>query len=326
MLVVGAGASHDFEPEMGTGQLLLENILSRVNEVKETAYLTNILDGLKEKFKINITPFQRKAFFEKLSEYQQSKSVRYSIDDFLNTNLGQDGFWEIGTFSIAFHVLGYEEACLRKASFSVNSWLEELNEFIIQHRLNTWNDRLIDLKIVTLNYDRLLEEFLYRKHGQAISEFINKSIIHIYNKISPLPWQQNEMKNNQGFLMFGHPNNDEQRILDNKDNILLMFEQRMEKNLNLEPTKAAISSANSILFLGYGYDTYNNKNLGLTKLNGKRIFANYFIKEWNDKSKKEFEKFKADNAIWGNQRDGITFTTETCTDFIRHWLRKVAEL
>ena len=328
VLVVGAGASHDFEPEMGKGSELFDNIRKRVNEEKDKGYLTNILDGLKERHNQSITKEDRTSFAQKLDEYEKSQSEKrllHSIDDFLNKNKSNGRFWIIGTFAIAFHILGYEAACLRKASFEKYSWLYELNDFIVKYRFNTWSDRLINFTIVTFNYDRLIEEFLYRKHGQDIVDFLKNSMVHIYKKVSSLPWQKYEMKSNEDFLMFGHPNDDVKRILDNKDNILLIFEQRVEENHNLEKAKEFISNANTILFLGYGYDEYNNKNLGLLNLESKNIIANYFVPEWNDKYKKEFEDFKKNDKICDKQKNQIFYTTETCTNFIRQWLNKAVD-
>lgn len=321
VLVVGAGASHDFEPEMGTGSELFENILKRVNEKKELAYLSNMLDGIEERFGISINSQDRIRFSDELKKYkvaQERKGSSGSIDDFPNNNKNNDKFWTIGTFTIAFHILGYEDACLRKASFNKDSWLCELNDFIFKYRLHTWNDPLVDLKIVTFNYDRLIEEFLYRKHGQAITDFLKNSLVHIYSKVSPLPWQRNETKSNEGFLMFGHPNDDAKRILDNKDNIVLMYEQRAEKNPYLEEAKRFISNARVILFLGYGYDEYNNNNLGLTELEDKTFIANYY-----DKRKGKFEKFKKKD-VWNKigKKNRIIFRNMNCTDFIRDWLSK----
>jgi hypothetical protein len=328
VFVVGAGASHGFEPEMGTGSYLFDNIRKRLDEEKEKGYLTNILDGL-ERFDQPITQQDRTSFLQELDEYKKSQSEKEltcSIDDFLEKNKGNERFRTIGTFAIAFHVLGYEGACLGKASFDKSSWLHEVNDFIVKYRLNTWSDRFVDLKIVTFNYDRLIEEFLYRKHGQAIGDFMKNSLVHVYEKVSPLPWQTHEMKSNEDFLVFGHPNDDVKRILDNRKNILLMYGQRAKENPCLYQAKAFIASANTVLFLGYGYDDANNKNLGLSNLKTKNFIANYFVPEWNDAWKKKFEDFKKDHKMWNKEKNQSIYTTETCTDFIRHWLNRSVEL
>ncbi len=328
VLVVGAGASHDVEPEMGTGKDLIQNISDRVTDRTalargENGYLVNLLE------KLNQNEITRKKFVRLIDKY---KSIGCSVDYFLNEVREKhpeiiDDFGKIGTFSIAFEIFGYEGACLRNASFNKPSWLEELNKFIEQYRLNTWSDRLVDLKIVTFNYDRLIEEFLFRKHGQAIKEFVDNSVVHVYNKIAPLGWQEEDKAQfDNGFLEFGHRNDDIEGILRYKEFVILMYDKRNNSNPHLQKSKEFLSSADSILFLGYGYDKYNNKNLGLPTLNGKMILANYYIPEWNDTWKKKYEEFKSNNEIWGTQRDGIIFTTETCTNFIRHWLPKAAEL
>jgi hypothetical protein len=324
VLVVGAGTSHDFEPEMGTGAELIQNISDRVTD--RTAQFhgqnRNLVDLLED---LGHNQDIREKFVSCIDKYV---SAHRSVDDFLHDvnhktefNDVKGAFVEIGKFSIAFHVLGYEAACVRKASFSNRSWLDQLSDFIVKCRLNTWSDTFVDLRIVTFNYDRLLEEFLHWKHRQPIEEFIDNSLVHVYDKIAPLNWQEKDKARlGNGFLAFGHRNNDIPEIKKYKNSIKLMYDDTKD-NDHLKRAKKFISDADTVLLLGYGYDNYNNENLGLMKLEGKTFIANYFVTEWNADGKKKFEDFK-NKTIWDKNRNQSIYTTETCTHFIRYWLDK----
>ena len=147
VLVVGAGTSHDFEPEMDTGATLITNIINRVNDRdSKDKNLSDLLQG------ININENQRVKFEKDLEKYKNDHVDGASIDYFLNQKKDEDKYRDIGTFSIAFHILGNEASCVRKATFNKYSWLDELNVFIERCRLNIWGDPLVDLKIMTFNY------------------------------------------------------------------------------------------------------------------------------------------------------------------------------
>jgi hypothetical protein len=245
---------------MGVGADLLNDILERVTDrnvsIRER-YFSNILNRL------GFNESIRQAFTIQLEEYLSS-TPNQSIDSFLNfVNVTpglahrREDFLRIGKIAIAFHVLGYEGGCIGSAAFQQTSWLDILNDFIGKGE---------EIKIITFNYDRLVEEFLYRRRGNSIIEFCNTSVTHIYNHIAPLAWQDTSK-----FVMFGHPNNDARLLDEYRDTPILMYENRNAGNPSRDRARNWIRQAETIFFMGYSFDQYNNESLSLPGMEGKRF-------------------------------------------------------
>jgi hypothetical protein len=234
---------------------------------------------------------------------------------------------------IALHVLGYEQQCEKNASFKKKSWLTKLAKFIKQHYLYSpvSSASKLNFKIITFNYDRLIEEFLFREFGQQIETFVNENIIHVYNKISFLPWQHQKlkeiadenktrMKNGKEpkplpFIHFGHPNYDGHRIKERKEDIFLIYDERNKINNEINEI---IQHAEQIYFMGFGYHEENMKVLGFPGECQKtdcKIITNHYIKDITNDSlnKLREEMHKISEKYFLNKNIN---TSLSCSDFI----------
>lgn len=266
VLVIGAGASYDFNNKMGLGTHLIEEIRKRVFE-KDEAYLSKVLTNS------GINPSKLKCFQDLLNSFIKSEKENNripTIDAFINSVKDNQQLVDIGKIMIQFHVLGYEQECEKDATFETGStWLHKLSNLIFEHDILETDTSRVNLNIVTFNYDRLLEEYLFRKFGQKAELFCNENVSHVYGKLSHLPWQHKILKDyaDKGqvmpFIHFAHPNYDETRISERKLSINLIYEN---ERANTDKAKYQICKADEILFMGFGFDKTNLTAIGITQM------------------------------------------------------------
>lgn len=302
VLVVGAGASKAFNVNMGVGSDLREDIRMRVTDQNvpvDQRYFSKLLE-----YKLGFKPSIREAFTYELEKYVRA-TPNGSIDSFLNyvnvtpsLNTQRSDFLRLGKIAIAFHVLGYEGGCLGSAAFQNRSWLDVLDDIIYPNGSN--------IKIITFNYDRLIEEYLYRRQGNKAIRFCEESVVHIYNKLAPLAWQ-----NNSRFVMFGHPNNDARLIDEYHGTPILMYDSRNEKNSLKEQAQRWIDDSQLILFMGYSFDNYNNGSLNLAGVERKRLIIHCYDKRDIPVIKNRLNNVRCEKKFYGGK----------CSSFLKRHLR-----
>jgi len=273
VLIVGAGASKDFHPEMRIGSELSEDILNRVIEFhlpKSERYMSNILQVIiDKKFKTDYKELNELADLWKKRDFfldfhrdfwtylekQKKKNQTGSIDDFLNNPICKEKYLQLGKFVVGFHIMGYEGAGF-KHYVNTDTWLYHFAsklELIIDNGKN-----IKDLNIVTFNYDRLIEDYLHfyfkqrNKWNQVLENLLTNQIIHVYGSLGNLPWQNN------GVIDFGMPNNLPENMVKVMKNFRLISEERYSEKRNKD-IKSWINNADKIYFLGFGFLTENMK-------------------------------------------------------------------
>ncbi len=280
VLVLGAGASNAFNSKMELGSDLTEGICSRV--FREPApYLSKVL------LAAGYDPIILDSYREDLTEYIRKKrdaKKSYSIDDFMEQYEHKQSYLDITKMMILLHVLGYEGPCLSDATFLKDTWLTELDKYLSAHHILSNENHKLEFNIVTFNYDRLVEEFLFRKNGHLVEDFCDKHVHHVYGKVSHLPWQNKVLKRffdkNElaPYIHFGHPNYDYKNVQLYSTGINLIYERSQITNVLF---KCAISNADTVLFMGFGFDEKNLEVLGITSmktetLKGKKWIAHVY--------------------------------------------------
>jgi hypothetical protein len=314
VLIIGAGASRDLHEQFALGEELLNQILDRVTDrTSDTHYLSNLLDKLgyskdlredfvrhldkyKDKYKISSKSPSIDGFIEEVSSFPKFKEEAVS-------------FTEIAKFAIMFHILGYEGE-LKNSSLKDNAWIHEVAKFIDEKKILENAHAGYDLKIITFNYDRTIEHYLYnhdrfKNNKKSIKAYIKKSIIHVYGKTGDLDWQSAK-----DFFEFGEQNDRYQKIHDRKKAIMLMSTKRTK---SIAAKKAAgwikHDSTKMIGAFGFGFDPINCELLFLTNLNDIGLIANIYPSTDN-KAKREME-----DRIRTVQKDaGLTYLS--CTGFL----------
>ena len=179
------------------------------------------------------------------------KSTTKSIDLFLARN---KRYRRDGQRAIAFRILAAEkESSFReqskKRSQDWYTWLfgKMTDEIIKEEDFNSFSEN--DLSIITFNYDRSLEHFLFDSLrnsfkgigiGKVIEQLNHIKICHIFNQIAYLEWQN-------------QPNDVKYRT--ESKNISIIYDE--EENPKLQEARDLLSNAQRVFFLGFGYAKEN---------------------------------------------------------------------
>ena len=140
-------------------------------------------------------------------------------------------------------------------------------------------------------------------------EFVKSSVVHVYGKVAPLRWQRNDLLDE--FLEFGHPNDDDGSILACKENIILMHDAK-KQNPNKERAISFLKESEVVLFIGYGFDDYNNKLLDVELLPPRKLIPYCYTEE-------TFNRLIEIQLI----PEGASFRKISCSKFIRETLAKI---
>jgi hypothetical protein len=259
VFILGAGASHPYG--FPTGAELREQIIGNfVSDFEH--YLQTSTDR----------PLPLATWTERVKEFVQKfdESATRSIDLFLARN---PEFAEIGKWAIVLQILKAERhSCFREH---------------IQNREHDWYVYLLDkltddittkddyvrfsenkLSIITFNYDRSLEHFLYKSltnlfNGIPLDQIKKQlgtlRIIHVFGQVAKLDWQEELHK--------GIKYRQEMKYIDVKNvakQLRIIYEK--EKNPELEEAQKLLNQASNVFFLGFGYAKENLNVLRIPEL------------------------------------------------------------
>jgi hypothetical protein len=234
-LILGAGASAPFG--FPTGNELKQKVLALDN--------THVQFGLFPQ--IHVESFKRAL----------SKSGKTSVDAFLEH---RPEFIDIGKRAIAIILIEFENED-GLFSHNENNWYEYLF-----NQLNTKFDDFDKnkLSILTFNYDRSLEHYLYtcllNAYGKSVDECAKKlrsiPIVHLHGDLGELPYLfgTNSMRPYSTKLSDGTVGIASQRIK--------IIHEGMANDPQFAQAQKILSESQHICFLGFGYHHLNIKRLG----------------------------------------------------------------
>jgi hypothetical protein len=332
VLIVGAGASKDLNSEFGLGSDLIQQIENRVTENRDlVTFFTkvkNIDYGVLQTFKNNLSNYRKESKFKSIDEFLTEVAI---FPEYINW---REEYLFIGKISILFHITGWESHF--KNLFSVdnlkNTWIGEVinylnSENILEH-YNTGKVIQSSLRIITFNYDRILEYCLteyYKKYepkfSKAIVQWINNYVTHVYD----------ELDYTKGELSFGHLNSDLQEIEKHIDKIKIAYDSRefrLNKKLSLTNISKEVELPENIIQLdvitnpylgtiGFGFDYFNCRNIGLTSRD-KNISANLIVKDQSGTFENRRNLTNTIRTMFPN----VDFTYSTCKDFLKDLFAK----
>lgn len=228
-----------------------------------------------------------------------------SIDLFLSRNLK---YANLGRMAIILRILFSERDSLFNENVKDKSqdWYSYFFNMITD---NIFNSNHIDIfrsnavRILTFNYDRSLEYFLFKSLTNSFSEITKEiianvlqslNIIHIYGIIQKLPWQMNFQREH----LFDYKGRLDYNLLNNFTKNILLIQDR--EKINNDDIIYEISHTNRIFFLGFGYAEENMSILGIPEFvkNDHLIFGTAqgcSEKEINDIKNKYFSKVDPTN-------------------------------
>jgi hypothetical protein len=245
VLVLGAGSSLAFGYPLGSNlrQRIIE-IESQQNEsLLSVAGLRNDTDTV----------------YRFIKTFRDSQM--YSIDAFLAR---RPEFADVGKKIIATILLSIENETALGAIEHEDHWYRYLFNHITEEQWDRTN--FTNLSIITFNYDRSLEHYLLHAlknaYGKSEEETIQKletlKIIHVYGSLGPtLP------KYGTGYFPYNGKLSPE-KIAAAANEIQVIPEGRNDSE-TLTNARNLLAHANTICFLGFGFDRTNIERLGGNK-------------------------------------------------------------
>lgn len=260
--MLGAGASHAYGFPLGAD--LRDDI---IRSARDPSYYPSVI----------------KSYGIKPDEYREMIAVMpkvptYSIDAFLER---RPEFMDAGKKMIAIHLLQREvsgrmfhdiigvrvAARKGKNSSPVEDWYQYLFNRLASHAPEEF--RANQLVVVTFNYDRSLEHYLFEsvkewfkldddktRHMMSSIEFI-----HLYGSLGKLPWQDGQLDvvPYDSWATQGHR---EVNIARAADSIKIVSEERQaDSTPEFRAARKHIEDASKVLFLGFGFDPVNVERL-----------------------------------------------------------------
>jgi hypothetical protein len=260
VLVLGAGASVPYR--FPTGTQLSEQILHALS--KNSGGRTRLIE-------VGIATEQEIEKFH--AEFSQSG--RNSIDAFLEH---RPEYLGVGKAAIAFILLPYEQAGT-VFSFDPQNWLRYMfNE--IAPTFEVFNQNASLLSIVTFNYDRVVEYFLYN----ALKNSFGKSkedckaalsrfpIVHLHGRLGYLPWERDD-----GTIEFGGPQ-DQKNLGTALEQLKIIHEELKDgRDAEFMHAKGLLMESQRVFFLGFGFNRTNVERLNLISICLRRGVAIVFV-------------------------------------------------
>ncbi len=263
VLILGAGASAPYGFPLGNGLTwkIVDDIIARRGSIAPA------LEAL------GFTWNKQLKFAQELHHANPP-----SIDAFLQDR--KDEFGDIGKAAIAATLIPYED--------SKNLMLMEQEIEFEEHKNKRWYGYLLNLmgnlesfeqnnlSIVTFNYDRSLEYFLFQTIGarcgsteEAIKLVRSLPIIHVYGQLGKPQFLDSRGRDYRPVV-------DRETVMKSVEEIHLMYEEQTSPEA--EEMIQLIRPAKLLVFIGFGY---HEKNLAQVALkdncsNGARIVSTFF--------------------------------------------------
>ncbi|MHC4157703.1 MAG: SIR2 family protein [Planctomycetota bacterium] len=210
-----------------------------------------------------------------------------SIDAYLECN-NEEELVDVGKFLIAKVLQKYErerdlmQKWIEKRSGIDRPYLRKIRnnwyQYLVQDMHAPFEELGENITIITFNYDRSLEQFLYRhlkstfldKNEQQIAKKIKSiPIIHIHGSLGPLPWCSLAGETKQPVPYRWDSDRWSHCAKISAENIKIVSEQDdLETNRDIQQARKALNSARQLYFLGFAYHEENIHKLGLECLRG----------------------------------------------------------
>ena len=197
-----------------------------------------------------------------------------SLDDFLQR---REEYLDIGKLAIAQDIARCEsvENHLRQKRLDGQSWYAHL----FQCMGDTFESigREGALSIVTFNYDRSLDNFLfesvevsYRKmlRHERVEQVRRVPIIHLHGQVGLLPWQAEGTEKRP--VGYGSPMSEDPGVVDRAASLDIISEKNPNDPRFAEANKV-IRQAKRIYFLGFGYHRDSLDRLNMAAADGARV-------------------------------------------------------
>ncbi|MBK8414666.1 MAG: hypothetical protein IPL22_09345 [Bacteroidetes bacterium] len=277
-LVTGAGSSIDIDKtSFFSGIELIEGIIDLTANINDfTNQTCNYLrfkgennpmeiieefnEDLKYYFKI------KNSSESGYSESEENKIKRGSIDEFLSeimvfpeySGKTRDYFVDIGKYAIFYKVMEMENKFFGRypAGVTTNNWILDFKELLDINK---------DVIIITFNYDRLIEHILGKEYECRV--------LHVYGTVSLSNWPfgciPGGIGSNKSANEIEYRNLGDFKIVNDR-----VREPKTSGIIGIERIAQRLQQLNFVM--GFGYDFYNVRNLGLLNNSNRTVYTNIF--------------------------------------------------
>lgn len=194
-----------------------------------------------------------------------------SIDNFIDSHRSNAIIAKVGKLAIASAILKAEQDSTLYVSPSniynklnvkrlADTWFNAFFELVC---LNAQEEdlaaRLSRVRVVTFNYDRTLEHFLYHAiqnyYGstpERAAEIVSHlSVLHPYGKVGSLPWQNQDMPEPFGSDIKSS------RLIQVSESLRTFTEGTSETDSQIKQIRTAVLDAETVVFLGFAFHELN---------------------------------------------------------------------
>ena len=277
-IVLGAGASK--EAGFPTGSELKVTIAELLN-IRYDEFGDKLISGSREidrAFRImahetgerNINYFLKACW-----QIRDAMPQSISIDNYLDVHADDIITIVAGKLAIAKAILSSEKSSsfyfdprsnhMIDFSHVENTWFNKFFQILTENcRLDSLSESLANVAVVSFNYDRCFEHFLfnaiqnyYRIKPQKAANILNAlSIYHPYGRVGSLPWQKQEIP-----VEFGAEPNP-RSLIHISQQIRTFTEGTDPKSSSIVGIRDSIVHCQRLIFLGFAYHPMNMELLG----------------------------------------------------------------
>jgi hypothetical protein len=276
--VLGAGSS--YEVSMPTGSDLKGKIASSLAfKVDDFRRMTGGDDQIREAL---YALGQRPGSAHSLNDYYSAANrvcagmpQAPSIDNFIDSHRSNPAIAAVGKLAIASAILKAERRSTLYVSPDniyntinfggvADTWFNAFFQLVC---LNAQEEdlpaRLSRVRVITFNYDRTLEHYLYHSvqnyfgcKPERAAEIVScLSVLHPYGQVGTLPWQ------NQGISVPFGGQIASSALIQVAESLRTFTEGTSESNSQIEQIRKAVYDAETLVFLGFAFHELNLKLL-----------------------------------------------------------------
>lgn len=274
-LVVGAGASRELGLPTGA-ELKVE--ISELLDIRFEHGITRIsgdleiFEALQLAAREGPQPHDVNPYLKAARHIRDALPQAISIDNFLDAHPGEKKMELCGKLAITQSILTAERNSIlyidRQASRATlpykkidGSWLNSFFKTLTENcRIEGLKKRLSEVAVVSFNYDRCIEHYLYHAlqnyygiTAELAVECLNElEVHHPYGAVGKLPWQTSERPK----VDFG-ANVGSHRLLELSKAIKTFTEGADPQSQETVNIKKSIASAQRVIFLGFAFHRLN---------------------------------------------------------------------
>lgn len=329
--IVGAGASHEVGLPVGSGlKAMIRNILSI--EVMPSGQLNGdhrIIASLMHILRDNKDLMSMADLVGLCRRISENMFLASSIDNYLDAHRDDVILSKIAKFAITISIIDAEKnshLMENSSGFSEEkvseTWYYEFFNMLVRNVPLTEVESIFDnVSIITFNYDRCIEHFLYKSlkkwyslnDDRVVQLLNNLRILHPYGRVGGLPWQESGP-----VVEYGDSSFDNVHIISDS---IITFSERISDEKYLFEIKECVANCHTLVFLG---SAFHENNMDILKSNSQtqinRIFGTaYGTSDYDvDLIRKSLKEISSPYLIKHSFASTITIDPHNrCADFLR---------